>query len=186
MINKITLLGVCISVLTILYPFVVFFTLEYLEPWIVATILLGLFLARLLLKKGEGNWNYFLLFFGLSFYGLIAWQNNLISLRFYPVIVNFVMFFIFSLSLFNPPTVIEVLAMKQNPNLSGEEVCYTRKVCKVWCVFFFINGSIATVTALWSSLAWWSLYNGFISYVLIGLLMGIEYWVRINQEFYER
>jgi|LWDU01.1.fsa_nt_gi uncharacterized membrane protein len=186
MIKQITFLAVIVSVLTILYPFVVYFTIGYLQPWVVASILLALFLVRWVLTRGSRNCNYLILFLSLAFYCFIAWHNNIISLRFYPVIVNLVLFFIFLLSLFNPPTVIEMLARKQYPNLPEEGVCYTRKVCKVWCFFFVINGSIAMVTALWGSLAVWSLYNGFISYVLIGLLMGIEYWVRINQEYYER
>jgi uncharacterized membrane protein len=41
-----------------------------------------------------------------------------------------------------------------------------------------LNGSMALITALWSSFEVWSLYNGLIAYVLMGLLFGGEYWVR--------
>jgi uncharacterized membrane protein len=46
-------------------------------------------------------------------------------------------------------------------------------------VFFFgINGAIALATALWASAAFWSLYNGLIAYMLMGLLFAGEYLVR--------
>lgn len=42
-----------------------------------------------------------------------------------------------------------------------------------------MNGGIALATALWADDKVWALYNGLVSYVLIGLLMGGEYLVRL-------
>jgi uncharacterized membrane protein len=84
--------------------------------------------------------------------------------------------------LFSPPPIIERFARLQHPNLPASGIQYTRKVTLVWSLFFLINGCIALGTALWCSFAWWSLYNGFISYLLMALLMGIEYIVRINTQ----
>jgi hypothetical protein len=57
---------------------------------------------------------------------------------------------------------------------------YTRKVTITWCLFFIANGSIATFTALYSSMEIWSLYNGFIAYILMGSVFVIEYLIRIR------
>jgi uncharacterized membrane protein len=73
---------------------------------------------------------------------------------------------------------VERLARLQQPDLPPQGVRYTRRVTQVWCGFFIINGSIALITALWSSFAWWSLYNGLIAYVLMGLLFAGEYLIR--------
>ena len=47
-----------------------------------------------------------------------------------------------------------------------------------WCIFFIVNGSIATFTVFVGSDKIWSLYNGLISYILIGLFFMVEYLVR--------
>jgi uncharacterized membrane protein len=53
-------------------------------------------------------------------------------------------------------------------------------VTQVWCIFFAVNGALALVTALWASAATWSLYNGVIAYLLMGLLFAGEYGVRCH------
>jgi uncharacterized membrane protein len=59
-------------------------------------------------------------------------------------------------------------------------VAYTRRVTQVWCGFFVVNGLLALGTALWASEALWSLYTGVIAYVLMGVLFGVEYLVRLR------
>jgi acyl-coenzyme A synthetase/AMP-(fatty) acid ligase/3-hydroxymyristoyl/3-hydroxydecanoyl-(acyl carrier protein) dehydratase len=55
---------------------------------------------------------------------------------------------------------------------------YCRKVTLVWCLFFVINGGIAVFTVFFASDALWSLYNGGISYIVMGILFGGELMVR--------
>ena len=70
-----------------------------------------------------------------------------------------------------------------------EKVCkYCKKVTIVWCVFFIINGSISVITAFSDkifanvdeelSVKIWSIYNGGISYILMGLVFIIEFIIR--------
>jgi hypothetical protein len=47
----------------------------------------------------------------------------------------------------------------------------------MWVIFFALNAGISFDSAF-RSLEWWSLYNGIISYLLIGSLMGGEYLIR--------
>lgn len=96
---------------------------------------------------------------------------------FYPVIVNLVMLFVFFSSLYQPQSMIERFARLQEPDLPLSGIQYCRSVTKVWCVFFIINGSISLFTCFLTMKAW-MLYNGFISYFLIGLLFIIEWLVR--------
>jgi uncharacterized membrane protein len=44
--------------------------------------------------------------------------------------------------------------------------------------FFAFNGSMSAALTLWAPLSWWTLYNGMISYVLLGILFGGEWLVR--------
>lgn len=96
---------------------------------------------------------------------------------YYPVVVNLLMFFLFFSSLWQPQSLIERLARLQDPNLPQSGIRYTRNVTKVWCAYFIINGSIALYTCF-LPLEAWTLYNGFISYLLAGSLFIIEWMVR--------
>jgi uncharacterized membrane protein len=109
-----------------------------------------------------------------------VWANAWMPLKLYPVLVNGVMLGLFGYSLIVPPSFIERIARLQEPELPVAAVQYTYRVTQVWCVFFVFNGAIALGTALWASAAVWTLYNGVISYVLMGLLFGGEYLVRLR------
>ena len=171
-----------IAGLTLLYPFAVYMGIQYLDPWKIAAILAFLLFVRLMTTTVAVKWKRLLLIMGIVFCAVAIWNNDLITLRFYPVMVSVGFFLLFAGSLFYPPPIIERIARIQHPNLPEQGVIYTRKVTKVWCVFFVVNGSIATATALWCSFEWWSLYNGLIAYLLSALLMGIEYLVRIRTQ----
>ena len=174
------LLNSIIGCVMLLYPLAVYFGIQTLEPWEISAALLAILLVRLCLFPADKQWSRALVGVGVLYCVFAVWHNSELSLRFYPVWVNICLFLLFVISLAYPPPAIERLARLQHPNLSSQGVRYTRKVTYIWCGFFIINASIAAGTALWANFFWWSLYNGFIAYLLIGLLMGIEYLVRIR------
>jgi uncharacterized membrane protein len=96
----------------------------------------------------------------------------------YPVFVSLVFFTVFAYSLVHPPTVVEWLARFEDPDLPPKGVVYTRKVTQVWSMFFLVNAAISLVTIWYGDLWLWSLYNGVVFYVLMGLLMVGEMAVR--------
>lgn len=73
---------------------------------------------------------------------------------------------------------VERLARIREPQLSPAGVRYTRKVTKVWCGFFICNGAVALFTVLYVDLRLWTLWNGMLSYILMGTLMAGEWLVR--------
>lgn len=99
-------------------------------------------------------------------------------LLYYPVAVNLLLFILFFSSLRARQSIVERLARLSEPYLPPAGVSYTRRVTQVWCIFFVFNGSLALYTCLNGDVGLWALYNGGISYLLIGLLMGIEWTVR--------
>ncbi|MGR9044832.1 MAG: hypothetical protein ACU83N_06025 [Gammaproteobacteria bacterium] len=175
-----------IGALTLCYPLAVYYGVHYIEPWQIAAVLASLLLVRLLAGQASGRGSLALVVAALLYCGYAVWDNNLVTLRFYPALINLGLLSIFSLSLYFPPTLVERLARIQHPDLPPKGVLYTRRVTQVWCVFFLMNGLTATATAVWSSFAWWSLYNGLIAYLLMGLLMAIEYRVRIRTQEHVR
>ena len=174
------------AMLTMLYPLAVYFGINYFEPWKIAGILIALLLIKLVTSYSDNHWSKPLLMAGVLYCGFAIWSNNLVSLRFYPALVNGVMLVIFSWSLLSPPSLIERLARLQHPDLPPEGVIYTRRVTQVWCVFFIVNGVIGLATALWDCFEVWSLYNGLIVYLLMGILMGGEYVIRMKTQKHVR
>ena len=162
---------------TLAYPFVVWFGIGKVEPRSLALLLLALAVLRALAAGRDPLW--WTAAGGAAVLVAVSWfANALLPLKLYPVLVNAVMLGVFAVSLRHPPTVIERLARLQHPDLPAEAIAYTRKVTVVWCVFFVVNGAIALATALWASDRAWALYNGLIAYLLMGVLFAGEWLVR--------
>jgi uncharacterized membrane protein len=173
------LLNGFIAALLLSYPVAVYFSIQYFSARIIAAVLLLLLLVRLRVTAANGTSKQAIIWVGIVFSSFVIWNNDLLTLRFYPVLVSVSLLSVFVVSLFIPPPIIERLARLQHPQLPPEGVVYTRKVTVVWSVFFLLNGCIALYTALWSSFEEWTLYNGLISYVLMGILIAVEYGIRI-------
>lgn len=99
-------------------------------------------------------------------------------LLFYPVVVNGVMLAVFGGSLWSAMPIVERLARLREPNLPETGVRYTRCVTQIWCAFFITNGGMALFTALHGDMSLWTLWNGMVSYLLMGILMAGEWLVR--------
>ena len=161
---------------TLLYPFAIFFGLGHFEPRWMALILLGV--AALRLRSAQHRvWR--LAAGAAAVLALCtAVGNAALPLKLYPVLVSAVLLAVFGFSLWHPPTVVERIARLTQPDLPPRGVLYTRQVTRVWCVFFVVNGGIAAATALWASDQAWALYNGLVSYALMGTLFAGEWLVR--------
>ncbi len=165
--------------LTMLYPFIVYFGLTEFsvkEVSILLIVVLGLRFVFTVKRERRSARVVAILAIVLLTFSLVFEQA--IGLLFYPVVVNLSLALIFTASIINPPTAIERLARIQEPNLSPFAVQYTATVTKVWVGFFILNGTIACYTALANDIALWTLYNGCISYMLMGLLFTVEYLIR--------
>jgi len=173
-------ISVILVLLTLAYPFAIYFGLSYFEPRYFALFLLIVFAMRFSLSYNLENkkQNTGLLICVTVFAIFAFYQNSTVSLFFYPVIVSGFLLCVFSYSLFTEQTVIERLARLSEPSLPPEGVLYTKTVTKVWCGFFAINGLVALATVYIGDVKIWSLYNGFISYLIMGSIFAIEFIVR--------
>lgn len=108
----------------------------------------------------------------------IFYFKRYIVIKYYPPIMNLFIFSVFFISLFRKETVIQKIARLCEGELSEKTAIYTRNLTYVWCVFLFINFTISVITIFLPDNIW-ILYNGFISYMLVGLLFAVEYIVRI-------
>ena len=167
---------------TLAYPLAVWLGLRNVGIKVLAPILVAVFILRLLTYRGRLS-QFTALGRTLAVAGLLfaaaSWLLHETSmLLYYPVAVNTLLLLLFGYSLVSPPPIVERLARLSQPDLPPRAVRYTRCVTQVWCAFFVSNGAIAFYTCLKGDIALWTLYNGGISYLLIGLLMGVEWIVR--------
>ena len=165
-----------------LYPFLVWFGLAGNHHLALGFFLVLVFLLRFSLLKGLSPELKMLASIG-ALLGLLLVLASLVLkqqalLLYYPLVINAVFFAAFSLSLLTSQSLVERLARIKEPDLPAEGVTYTRRVTLAWCVFFIFNGGLALATILLKNLQLWAFYNGFVSYLLIALMMGVEWIIR--------
>lgn len=172
------LLQVLTALALIAYPVAVYLGLNYLPAGTIALVLCLLLVVRLMLQKQKVKTLVLPLLVGISLTAgsFVAKRSD--WLLYYPVVMNLTMLALFSYSLYQGPSMIERLARLKEPDLPDEAIGYLKKVTLIWCGLFILNGSMAAYTAAFTSLATWTLYNGLIAYVLMGLLLGGEWLYR--------
>lgn len=159
------------------YPFAIYFGISYFSPRYLALGFGFVFILRFALSIKQRQM--LLLSIGgmvISLIGILTNQEIIIKL--YPVLINLSLYLLFFYSLFRPRSMIENLARIRTPNLSQAAINYTRKLTKIWCIFFIINGGIALWTAFCTPVKIWAFYNGFLSYIFIGILFVSEFIYR--------
>jgi len=120
----------------------------------------------------------------LSLAALLCFTSYFSSLfKFYPLLVNILMFCIFAGSFLQPPCLIFRFACIQDKTIKTGIArkyieAYCKKVTFIWCAFFVLNGTAALLTIFSGSTLLWALYNGMISYIIIGALLLGEIIVR--------
>lgn len=104
-------------------------------------------------------------------------------LRLYSVVINITFLVVFGSTLFLKPNIIFRFATLADKKILGSTYenqvnKYCKKVTVIWCCFFIMNGSIAAYTTFFCSREVWAIYNGGISYVLMGTLFAVEFIIR--------
>ena len=190
---------VVFATFSVLYPALVFCGLEFwgLSPRRLSLLLIGLAFVHFFNvtrgRSGErkgGNFDRTNVVKGLALValmllcgGLAFFADNIMFLKFYPVMVSLSLLSFFAFSLWKKPSFAFRLANLGDKTLrTSPERFFVERYCDrvtlVWCIFFILNASIAFATALVGSDRIWSLYNGLISYILIGILFAVEFMVR--------
>jgi uncharacterized membrane protein len=162
------------------YPFVVYFTIRTVTPILIVAGLLAVLGLRLLFARTGERRNLAPYLFGAIGTLSLAYWVPTFGLKVYPIVVNLGLAIVFGLSLMFTPTAIERIARIREPHLSPAGVSYTRKVTVVWTAFFLINAGISVWTVVAGSLELWTIYNGLIAYVAIGVVFATEYAVRLT------
>lgn len=169
-----------ITVASLLYPFLALAAMHRFGPLAVIVALCVLLVVRAALGKGNGatsavTWT--LLGVAAATAG-IATVDSKLAIRIYPVFMSLGMLAAFGGTLIHPPTMAERFARMARPDLPDYAVAYTRRVTIAWCLFFGANAMMSLTTAVIGNWTLWTFYNGFLSYLLMGVLAGAEWLVR--------
>ena len=170
----------------LLYPFIIYFGADYVPAGALLAGVLSIMALRIwLMALTRGQRPTRLLWAGVAALLLIAVmilvgldRPGIRYVRLYPVIVDAMIFLLFFGSLFTRQPLVERIARAMEGDLPPHGVVYTRRVTCVWSVALLLNTAVSFYTTWWTSLAVWAFYNGFLSYLLIGILFGAEYLVR--------
>ena len=164
----------------IAYPFLVYFALGRIPAGAVVLVALALVTSRMgLIRNAAFARSLIPVLLAVAIATLcLALANPSLAMLAYPVLMNLGMAAAFGLSLRHGPSLIQIFASLRDPNPSPAAQAYMRKVTQVWCVFLLVNAALSAATALWGDLAVWTLYNGLISYGVMGTLFAVEYAIR--------
>jgi uncharacterized membrane protein len=171
-------LDVTVVAIGVVYPFLVYFGLRTMPPGFVALVLVALLAARVAFgskKSGRDSLPYLI---AVVVVVVLAARSPLVGLKAYPVLVSLAFAAVFAHSLRWPPTIVERIARFRHPELPLEANSYLRRVTIAWLTFFIINAAISAATAASGSLRLWTLYNGLISYLAMGVMFATEFVVR--------
>ena len=190
---------VLFATFSVLYPALVFCGLEFwgLSPRRLSLLLIGLAfvhffnVTRERSRGAEGEASFkanvvknIALFVLMLLCGGIAFlADNIMFLKFYPVIVNLSLLSFFGFTLWKKPSFAFRMAClgDKSVRVSPERFFverYCDRVTLAWCIFFVLNATAAMTTALVGSERIWTIYNGLISYILIGIFFAVEFMVR--------
>lgn len=162
------------------YPFLVYFFMNDVPAflWVVLGVLmLGI---RLNMMKPIGGIKYLshILIVMISLIAVISIVDPSLSPKLYPIFMSLGAAFVFGISLFFPPTLVERIATLYEGPLPEKGVIYTRKVTILWTGVLVLNAMISAWTAIYADLNIWTLWNGFLSYLMMGTVFAVEFFVR--------
>lgn len=178
--NRRLLLGLGLAGLGVLYPVLVYLALGRVPTGALAALALILVGARLGLTRDRAATGPLVpaLTATLIATATFALLDPTLAVLAYPVLMSLGMAAAFGLSLQSGPTLVERFARLTEPEPSPSARAYMRKVTQVWFVFLLGNASLSALTVTTGDRELWTLYNGLISYLLMGTLFAVEYLIR--------
>ncbi|NKF49970.1 DNA gyrase subunit B [Shewanella sp. WXL01] len=170
------------AALLALYPFLVYLAVQHQQTTALLLLLGAVFIARFIFapsNKPLKLMTYVTSAIGLALVSASSLMPQSNWLLFYPVVINVSLSLMFAGSVWLKQPIITAIAKWRAPNLPESGIVYTRKLTYVWAVFCGLNAVVAAITTT-MSIDIWTLYNGLISYLLIGTFMLLEYLYRLR------
>jgi len=179
-VSKPTIWRVVLIGLIALYPFVIYFGIRILPATFFALLLAVVLALRAVVVRPEERATVLpviMLLFAYAVGAAIAGRTQ--ALLYYPVLVNAMLCVTFAWSLrTGDPLLLRIVRARGIP-IGEHGLRYLSRLTSVWAFFFAMNALVALWTTT-TTLKIWTLYNGLISYVLVGALILCEWLYRIH------
>ena len=170
--------AICITCLFLLYPYLVYQSIESGVVWLAPAIFSAIFLMQALAARQlKTKLIKVLISIGLLFG---AYYLQTITAKVLPVFIQLLLMYFFGRTLLKDkgPPFIESFVRLQFSEIPAEIYHYLRQLTILWTVFFAFNAMMCVFLAVWSNDQWWALYNGVFIYLMIGLITLVEYIYR--------
>lgn len=162
----------------VVYPALVFFLRGTVDPALFIVLALAIVAIRLTLGNvGIGSWRAALLVAAVALVALALLDAGL-AVRAYPVLISLAAAGVFAITLWQPPSLVERLAVASGEPWSPALRVYCRNVTLIWALWLGLNAAIAAGLALEHDDQAWALWTGLLSYLVSGALLGGEWLVR--------
>lgn len=173
-----TLANVLLIGFGVVYPAAVFFLRGTVDPALFIVVALAIVAIRLTLgTSGSESWRPALLVAAAALVVLALLDAGL-AVRAYPVLISLAAACVFAVTLWQPPSLIERLAIASGEPWSPALRVYCRNVTFIWALWLGLNAAIAAGLALAHDDQAWALWTGLLSYLVSGALLGGEWLVR--------
>ncbi len=176
-----------VAVVLLAYPVAIYFLQGHFSPSQMLTGLLALLGLRALVSawvlRRRVGWQLALaalLWLGAAAVWLVFREVEMRWLRFYPMLFNLAVAAVFLGSLASGRPLVERIARTLRHDLPVAAVVYTRRVTWAWGLLMIAIALVSLYTAVDASLRLWSLFNGVLVYVIIGLAFACEYALRCH------
>ena len=164
----------------LLYPGLVFFTLDRIPPGALVLTALVLVAARLGLLRDSPlaaalSLPLGLVFLATALLGLAGAEEAALA---YPMLMSLGMAAAFAWSLRQPTCLVEHFAALTEPDPSPAARAYMRKVTLAWTLVLTGNALCSAATIVSGDRTLWVGYNGGVSYLILGGTAGLEGLIR--------
>lgn len=160
------------TILMVCYPFAIYYVIKNEYSF---SIILGILFVAILIGYFL-NRQKLLFCFGFLILSIAFILRDIAYVKAYPVIMNCSVATFFAISLLKKPFV-QVIGEKMKGKLSEKGIVYAKKATYAWVIFMYALTGISCITVFLSTEIW-ALFNGLVSYILIGLMFAAEFVVR--------
>lgn len=169
-----------LAVAGVIYPFAVYAAVGRLPGRVLVLAGLALLAARMVLLRrvpALAGWMAPLAG-GAVTLALLAVVNPPWAARAYPVVVSLAGAAAFGISLARGPSLVARMAALAGEVLDARGERYTWRVSAVWSGVLLVNAAVAACLGAFASLAAWTLWNGLLSYLMMGAVFAGEFLLR--------
>lgn len=162
-------------VISVLYPCLVYFGLQRWSHQLFGLVIFAMGTIRFLLADRKNPKMDLALFAVTALCGLGIWAfPSELAVKLYPVFMSAFVGSMFAVSLLQKESLIEKIARLRGNEMTPVVVQYARRLNVLWAIVLYLNGLVALYLAHFGTTESWTLYCGFLSYLILGAFGGGE------------